>query len=371
MSKVPKSIRITCVVDAPSPYNAFFFRALAADSEVDLRVRYIRNAAPEHPWRTSFVDGYDAKPLRKVAGLDWGFLWNEILRGRDRFLVVASWYEINSRLALMLRGRRATVWTDTPKVTVPFPIRNKVRSATLRALFSKHVRRIMGTGQPAMNALQAMGAPAEKLVNFPFFVPLSPQWDADRVWPSETQPLHLVSIGRLNISFKRFDVALHALAKARESIRGVALQYHIAGVGADEEKIRAIVSRLGLTDIVKFHGWLEPDAIEALLARSHVLVHPAENDPFPVVVLQAMAAGVVVMGSDTAGSVVDRIQHGVNGFIHRTGDADSLARQLVDLVEHRAQLPEISAAARRTAEEFPVTRGVELWKRLARESSGE
>jgi glycosyltransferase involved in cell wall biosynthesis len=363
-----KPIRITCLIDAPSPYNAFFFRALAADDEVDLRVRFIRNAAPEHPWSTSLTDGYDAKPLQKVAGLDWQFLGRDILGGRDRFVVVAGWYEINSRLALMLRGRRSALWTDTPKVTVPSRIRGLVRASLLRALFNGRAGYVMGTGKPAMAALQAMGAPSDKLVNFPFYVPLPADWNRERVWPAEDQPLHLLSIGRLDIPLKRYDVALQALARVRASMPNIKLQYHIAGTGAHEAKIRAQADVLGLSDMVKFHGWLEPPAIDALLARSHILLHPAENDPFPVVVLQSMAAGLVVMGSDTAGSVVDRVQHGVNGFIHRTGSADELAAQLESLVGNRQKLPELSAAARRTAEQYPVARGVELWKRLAREN---
>ena len=366
MNNDAKPIRITCISDAPSPYNAFFFRALAADSEVDLRVRFIRKAAPEHPWSTSLVDGYDARPLNKVAGLDWRFIGKEILANRDRFVVVAGWYEINSRLALMLRGRRVALWTDTPKVSVPSRLRSMVRSMLLRTLFHTRIGHVMGTGRPAMAALQAMGAPAEKLVNFPFFVPLPVQWDEHRVWPSETEPLHLLSIGRLDIAFKRYDVALRAIAQVRAAAPNVAMKYHIAGVGASENEIRALAAELDLSDVVQFHGWLEPDAVDQLMARAHVMLHPAQNDPFPVVVLQAMASGVVVLGSDTAGSVVDRIEHGVNGFIHRTGDVDELAHQLAQLIEHRARLPELSAAARRTAEQFPVARGVELWKRLAR-----
>jgi glycosyltransferase involved in cell wall biosynthesis len=364
-----KPIRITCVSDAPSPYNGFFFRNLAADPEVDLRVRFIRSAAPEHPWSTSLTDGYDAAPLEKTAGVDWRFLTNEVLGDRDRFMVVAGWYEMNTRLAIALRGPRVALWTDTPKVADARSARNKVRAPALRALFNR-AGRIMGTGQPALNALETMGAPRHKLVNFPFYVPLPENWNVQRTWPMEGQPLHLLSIGRLDIGFKRFDVALRAIAQVRAAVPGVQLVYHIAGVGADEDKIRDLASELGLNDVVKFHGWLEPDAIEGLLARSHVMLHPAQNDPFPVVVLQAMAAGVVVMGSDTAGSVIDRVQHGVSGFVHRTGDVNQLAAQLADVVANRERLPAISAAARCTAEKFPVSRGVEQWKQLAREVMG-
>ena len=45
-----------------------------------------------------------------------------------------------------------------------------------------------------------------------------------------------------------------------------------------------------------------------------------------------MAAGLVVLASDVCGSALDRIEHGVNGFLHASGDANELSRQLCALI---------------------------------------
>ena len=56
----------------------------------------------------------------------------------------------------------------------------------------------------------------------------------------------------------------------------------------------------------------------------------------------------------------DRIIPGVNGFSFPSEDVNALAGIMLDLVRHPENLPEIGAQARKTAEAWPVERGVEI-----------
>jgi glycosyltransferase involved in cell wall biosynthesis len=100
--------------------------------------------------------------------------------------------------------------------------------------------------------------------------------------------------------------------------------------------------------------------VEAVYLASEVILHPARIDPFPVVILDAMNWSRVVIGSDVCGNVEDRIIHGVNGFSFPSEDVDELAGIMLDLVNHPKKLPEIGAQARKTAEAWPVQRGVAI-----------
>jgi glycosyltransferase involved in cell wall biosynthesis len=82
-----------------------------------------------------------------------------------------------------------------------------------------------------------------------------------------------------------------------------------------------------------------------------------------------MAAGLVVLGSDATGAVLDRIRHGENGFIHRSGDVDQLAEQIGDLFLHPEILQDVGCRARLTAEQWPVGRGVQTIKSILAETA--
>jgi glycosyltransferase involved in cell wall biosynthesis len=304
-----------------------------------------------------------------VLGID-GHLVRLAASDRESFFVIAGWHDTTMQLVMTLlaiRSRPFAVWTDTPDLHVPRP-RGKVliRSLFLRWIF-KRAMFVLGTGQPAMQALSDMGCPKEKLVNFPFFVDLKRQTEPRRV---PTGPVKFVSSGRLKNEMKGHQIALSALALARELSGSSNFEYVIAGTGPDLQALQDHTRRLHLERHVAFTGWLEPDVVAKLFAESHILLHPSLYDPFPVAVLEAMAAGLVVLGSDACGSVRDRINNGVNGMIHHAGDVEELAKQIAFVLSHPESVTAMSARACETAEQWPVSRGVSIIDSLLDEACG-
>ena len=165
-------------------------------------------------------------------------------------------------------------------------------------------------------------------------------------------------MGRL-AAIKGNDIGLHAFARCRQQTPKP-LGLLIAGDGPERQNLEALANRLGLGNSVSFLGWQEPMGVEAVYLASDVILHPARIDPFPVVILDAMNWSRVVIGSDVCGNVEDRIIPGVNGFSFPSEDVDELARIMLDLVNHPEKLPEIGAQARKTAEAWPVERGVAI-----------
>jgi len=83
--------------------------------------------------------------------------------------------------------------------------------------------------------------------------------------------------------------------------------------------------------------------------------------------LEGMSWGKVVIGSDVCGSVQDRIVHGVNGFVFPSEDIDALAATMKEIVLQSERMREIGLEARRTAEKWPVERGVETIVQMAQQ----
>ena len=85
-----------------------------------------------------------------------------------------------------------------------------------------------------------------------------------------------------------------------------------------------------LRDRIHFLGWREdvPSALESL----DILVCPSENEPFGLVLLEASAAGVPVVGSNSGG-IPEIIRHRSNGLLFKPGDDYELAKTMEELLD--------------------------------------
>jgi len=216
----------------------------------------------------------------------------------------------------------------------------------------------MSTGNPGVDSLIKLGCPESKAVNLPYFVPL-PRL-ADRSTGPRGTVLFL-SIGQL-IERKGLDISIEAAAILRRR-SSLPFKYLIVGTGPAELRLRERVARLGLSGLVDFLPWQEPAEVSNLLLRSDVFIHPARREPFGVVILEAMAHGLPVLGSAASGAVLDRIRNGENGYAHRTEDVGQLAEQMLTVLTDHDLMSRMGRAARRTAESWPVERGVQIIRR--------
>jgi len=146
---------------------------------------------------------------------------------------------------------------------------------------------------------------------------------------------------------------------------GRPFRYSVAGTGPDVETLRSLAAELGVSDSVRLLGWTEPDDHRALMKSADALIHPSPTpDPFPNAVLEGMAAGMVVFGSDVSGSALDRIDTGENGFIHRAGDVDDLAAQVAILLRDPGLASRMGPKAAARAAEWPLERGIQVIRAL-------
>lgn len=122
----------------------------------------------------------------------------------------------------------------------------------------------------------------------------------------------------------------HLLIQAVDIARRSGAQVHasIFGHVMDEGYmafLRAEVDRLGLGEQVGFHAF-HPAPQERMPGFDAVVV-ASENETFGLVLIEAMRAGVCVIGSD-AGGVPEIIEDGVSGLLFESGSARSLSRRL-------------------------------------------
>ena len=108
----------------------------------------------------------------------------------------------------------------------------------------------------------------------------------------------VVFLGRLEFGGKGLDLLLQAWAGVHREVEGDLV---VAGGGPDAERVRREVARLGLTDRVRFAGWVRGAAKRRLLADARVVVVPSRHETFGMVALEALAAATPVVAFDIPG----------------------------------------------------------------------
>jgi glycosyltransferase involved in cell wall biosynthesis len=100
--------------------------------------------------------------------------------------------------------------------------------------------------------------------------------------------------------------------------------------------------------------WMSHQRLTAELLQHHVFVLPSFFDSFGMVVAEAMASGLPAIVTENVGTK-ELITAGVNGLVVRAGDTASLTEAMQWFVARRSQLPQMSRAARESAERYDWT----------------
>ena len=144
--------------------------------------------------------------------------------------------------------------------------------------------------------------------------------------PEVKEGLDLLFVGRLT-QIKGLRVLFEALETVRASHSNVTLT--LVGDGDDRAHAEAEAKRLGGITLL---GFQSQDEVAAALAAADALVLPSFAEGVPVVLMEAMASARPVICTQVAG-VSELVENGVSGFIVPPGNADRLARAIIDLAD--------------------------------------
>lgn len=105
----------------------------------------------------------------------------------------------------------------------------------------------------------------------------------------------------------------------------------IAGSGSAMAEANRYVNTHGLADVVQFLDWIDGDEKMERLRNAELLVLPSHIEGMPNALIEAMAVGLPVVGTDV-GAVEDVVSDGVSGFIVPPGNVDRLFEALLKLI---------------------------------------
>jgi glycosyltransferase involved in cell wall biosynthesis len=220
----------------------------------------------------------------------------------------------------------ATYFIDIPK-GIPFQL-FRLKSEKLQKV-------IVHTRQCIPELKDLSGIPTAKMAVIPFGTMPAEQVKSD----PENAVSELLAVGRL-IPKKGFNVLIEACNILRS--KGQNFECLIVGSGPEYSRLVEYVRGANLEESVHFLGDKRYDEYLSLLVPNRILVQPSvvakdgDHDGVPTVVLEAMARGLIVIGTNVGG-IPEVVVDGRNGFLVPPNDPDALA----DCIERITFVPDM------------------------------
>jgi N-acetyl-alpha-D-glucosaminyl L-malate synthase BshA len=148
-------------------------------------------------------------------------------------------------------------------------------------------------------------------------------------------------VGRL-VNEKGVNILLEAIPKILSNYNDV--KFVIAGKGPCLNNLIDLSRELNINDRVYFTGFVSEEVLLKLYKCSEIVVFPSLYEPFGLVALEGMVAGIPVVVSDTGG-LREIVNHKEDGMKFYSGNSNSLADCILELLKDENLSEKISKCA--------------------------
>lgn len=169
--------------------------------------------------------------------------------------------------------------------------------------------------------------------------------------PLQGRPFRIGMAARFS-SMKRQDLLIDALALLLQSDEPQDWHLSLAGDGESLERMREVARDAGILHRVEFPGYLGEGALRDWFTRLDVYAHASAGETLSTSLLQAMAMGLPIVGSNVAG-IKDLLAEG-SGY-GRLAETQT-PRAFADALRAMSANPVESAAMAKRARSLAVTR---------------
>ncbi|MDE4453838.1 glycosyltransferase family 4 protein [Psychrobacter sp. DAB_AL62B] len=208
---------------------------------------------------------------------------------------------------------------------------------------SKHTDRVVAVSQGVAKTLsnQDLKAPIQVISNGIDTM----RFGGDNQSPISDRPQDLIMVGRYAKS-KDHITLVEAMHELKE--QGVIPHLMLVGTGRERYKkeVMQLVQQYALEDQVQFIDY--SNEVDKLLLEHKVFVMSSRFEGLNLAVLEAMASGCLVIGSEAVG-VEELINHEKDGFLFPIGDASKLAATIASVLSNPADYQQLASAARQKA----------------------
>jgi len=322
-----------------APHRIAAFNALAADPDLDVSFLYLARTDPSREW-----DAHeDEMRFRHHVLHEWGTIrrgssYVHVTTGlmgllreiRPDVLVVGGWSQVAYLEALGLRDvlRYRFIWWVESNLRDRRPASSWLRRTKRRLIAG--VDGVVVPGTASRDYARALGARGDAIWLAPNAVDNERYRRAAIDRTGRSGPGQVLFVGRLES-----EKGVLTLLDAWSGIE-VPGELAIVGTGSLGASLAERVANEAMPP-VRMLGHHGRDELADRYAQADLFVFPSVSDPWGLVVNEAMASGLPLVASSSAGAVADLVQDGRNGFVVEPGDVDALREALSTLIADPAE----------------------------------
>lgn len=372
--------KLAVVVSHPIQYYAPFYRAIAADGSVDIKVFYCTRVGldpvmdprmgVEIAWKVDLLGGYEHEFLPEAPGIKSArslAVNNPSITGRladfKPDVVLVHGY---AHVTLM----RAIVWCrrhGIPLMSISdrslYGLTTSMRSAARKVvlpLILKQFTAFLVISDPVHRFYTTFGAKDEQVFRVPSMLD-GGFWECRERREEERRRIRgelgldgqlvVLYVGKF-IPLKRVGdlvEAMELLKQRQPTKRPITLM--LAGDGMLRKELEERAKARGIP--AHFLGFVNMDKLPGYYCAADALAHPSENESFGMIAVEASVFGLPLVMSDRVGAVgpTSIARPGENTIVYRCADVPALADALERLANEPETCARMSAASLRLAED--------------------
>jgi len=359
------ALRLAVVVSHPIQYYAPLWRALAREPGLELHVIFATRIGLDRTydvemkttlaWATDLTGGYSHEFLPEAASfqrsgfhVDNPSVGAALARFRPDAVILHGY---GSRTLL-----RALVWCKLHRVRALLTAdssshlargwRRRVKSLVMPLLLRRYDAALT-MGDRSEAHLAALGFPRARMFRTPTMMD-------EAFWRARRERATLRAEVRVELGLRGDAFVVLAAAKLSPRKRigdliaaaaGLDLVVLIAGDGEERERLQALAAARAVD--ARFLGFVNIDRLPSLYAAADVFAHPAENEPYGMVAVEAAIVGLPLVFSAGTGAVGPTAiaRPDENTLVYPCGDVAALAAILGRLREDDALRARLAAGS--------------------------
>lgn len=393
-----EKMRLAIVVSHPIQHFAPFYRELAKEPEVDLKVFFCSRIGLEKyfdvgfgmevAWDNDLLNGYEheflpgAESIRQTTFRDVNN--PEVGKRLEPFhpdVIVVLGYSMKTNLRVLYWAWRHSVpvlmFGDSELLQPRRLMVRLFKEAYVRAVY-RFVSGFLSIGDHNEKYLRYYGAPQQRIFRSPyptdermFMDALSRRDELRRQvrsqWKIPEGAFVGIFVGKLIRRKRPGDLVEAAGLLGRQNSGGRPFVAMLAGDGELRQQLESRSASQG-PEHCRFIGFASQKELRAAYCAADICVHPADIDPHPIAVNEAVLMGMPVVVTDRIGSVgpTDTARSGENALVYPAGNVEALAREIDTLRCNPELYSKMSAMSRVVAGETGMRASVEGYLRAMR-----
>lgn len=378
-----RKYRVLLIASHPIQYAAPLYRLMAKHPQLDILVAYCSLQGAEKgvdpgfgvevAWDVPLLEGYpwvhvpnrSPRPgIDRFFGLINPGLWKLVRQGRFDCLIVYGYAYLSFWLAILSAKSARIPLILATDATCLAPRDGRGWKIPLKRILLPRIYGladiVCAPSSATIEFLRSLGIPEDCIVlchytvDNDYFAQATAKVNRIEVrqrWNIPDDAVVILFCGKL-VPWKRPQDVLRAFAAINQQPQVISNPVYLiyAGEGILRQSLEIEAKSLGVTDRVRFLGFVNQSRLPEVYAASDLLVLPSEYEPWGLVVNEAMVCGLPVIVSDRVGAERDLVRPGETGEIYPVGNVAALSSILRRLLADPTQLKRMGEAARRRME---------------------